>query len=86
MINTYKYSKYNEILFIHKKDSQPFAIAWMNLEGIFSREISQTEKYLYVNLKKKKTPINIDNILVVARGGWGDGPIGEGDQKVQDSA
>ena len=48
---------------------------------------NKTKKYLYVNYKKKKkTPINIDNILVVARGGWGDGPIGEGDQKVQDSA
>ena len=84
MINTYKYSKYNEILFIHKKDSQPFAIAWMNLEGIFPREIRQKNTYMWI--KKKKTPINIDNILVVARGGWGDGPIGEGDQKVQDSA
>ena len=45
-------------------------------------------RILICELKKKKqpTPINIDNIVVVSRGGWGDGPIGEGDQKVQDSA
>ena len=43
---------------------------------------------MWIKKKKKKqpTPINIDNIVVVSRGGWGGGPIGEGDQKVQDSA
>ena len=72
MINIYKYSKYLKYYSPIKKDIQPFAIAWMKHEGIFLSEISQTEKYLYVNQKKKKqkpTPININNILVVARGG-----------------
>lgn len=53
MINIYKYSKYLKYYSPIKKDIQPFAIAWMKHEGIFLSEISQTEKYLYVNQKKK---------------------------------
>ena len=59
----------------------PFAMTWMNLEGITLSEISQTEKdkYHMTSLthriqklaNKKPKFIDIENRLVVARGGDG---------------
>ena len=57
--------------------------------GHFPKWNKSDRKILICESKKKKqkpTPININNILVVARGGWGGGPIGEDDQKVQNTA
>ena len=35
---------YKVIVFSHKKEVLPFAITWLDLEGIFLSEISHTEK------------------------------------------
>ena len=58
--------------------------------GYFPKWNKSDRKILIHESKKKKkqkpTPININNTLVLARGGWGGRPIGEGDQNVQDTA
>ena len=61
---------------IKKNGNLPFAITWMDLEGIMLREISQTEKDKYHMillicglLKKKKVFIDTEKRLIVARGG-----------------
>ena len=56
---------YNGILFSHKSNEiMPFAITWMNLEGIVLSEISQTKTntvcyHLHVESKKYNKLVNI---------------------------
>ena len=57
-----------------KKEILPFAITWMDLEGIMLSEISQTEKdkdtvwyHLYVDCKKAEL-VETESRMVVARG------------------
>ena len=38
----------NGILLGHKNDTLPFAIAWMDVEGIMLSELSQSEKDKYI--------------------------------------
>ena len=58
MMMSYTIYIYNGILFSHKNNEiMPFAITWMNLEGIMLSEISQTKTntvcyHLYVESKK----------------------------------
>ena len=59
-----------------KKDTLPFATAWMNLEGIMLSEISQREKDKYYTIShvasKKSKCIETDTETIVTKGwGWG---------------
>ena len=72
-----------------KKDTLPFATAWMNLEGIMLSEISQREKDKYYTIShvasKKSKCIETDTETIVTKG-WGWGKRGDVDQRVQTSS
>ena len=63
---------------IRKKETLPFAITWIDLEGIMLSEINQREKILCVliytwNLKKPNSQkLRVEWWLPGAAGGWRD--------------
>ena len=69
----------------YKKEILPFAITWMDLEGIMLSKISQTDKDKYhmilltCGVKNKPKLIESKNRLVVGRGTGGG--MGEGGSK-----